>query len=153
MSLIRLELFHIYEHCLLTAIEFCDHHNEPSSEREEFCKKLLQVLDEGTMFFDGLFQKLQTTYQFKLEDYMDGMAICGKPLRKTVKFALISVQRSMICQEQWMTSSCLVFRHARLYALFRHSLEYPRVSSLSISESASRLKTSSLVQLRLTRRY
>lgn len=120
MSLLRLELLHMYEHCLLTDIEFCDHHNvdqllwknvfyqviekfrhllkEPSSESEEFRKKLLQVLDEGTMFFDGLLQKLQTTYQFKLEDYMDGMAIRSKPLRKTVKFALISAQRSMICQ-------------------------------------------------------
>ncbi|KAM5182486.1 telomerase-binding protein EST1A [Mantella aurantiaca] len=120
MGLIRLELLHMYERCLLTDIEFCDHHNvdqllwknvfyqviekfrhflkEPSPESEEFRKKLLQVLDEGTKFFDGLLQKLQTTYQFKLEEYMDGMAIRSKPLRKTVKFALISAQRSMICQ-------------------------------------------------------
>ncbi|XP_018412650.1 PREDICTED: telomerase-binding protein EST1A isoform X2 [Nanorana parkeri] len=120
MAMLRKELLNMYEHCLLTDIEFCDQRNvdqllwknvfyqviekfrhflkESSPESEEFHKKLLQVLDEGTVFFDGLLQKLQTTYQFKLEDYMDGMAIRSKPLRKTVKFALISAQRSMICQ-------------------------------------------------------
>lgn len=39
---------------------------------------------QGTLFFDGLLQKLQVSYQFKLEDYMDGMAIRSKPLRKMV---------------------------------------------------------------------
>jgi len=39
---------------------------------------------QGTSFFDGLLQKLQVSYQFKLEDYMDGMAIRSKPLRKMV---------------------------------------------------------------------
>ncbi|XP_063812198.1 telomerase-binding protein EST1A isoform X2 [Pseudophryne corroboree] len=120
MALLRSELLQLYEHCLLTDIEFCDQHNvdqllwknvfyqviekirhvlkETSAENEAFCGKLLQVLDEGTAFFDNLLQKLQTTYQFKLEEYMDGMAIRSKPLRKTVKFALISAQRCMICQ-------------------------------------------------------
>lgn len=37
-------------------------------------------------------------YHFKLEDYMDGVAIRAKPLRKVVKYALISAQRCMICQ-------------------------------------------------------
>lgn len=40
---------------------------------------------QGALFFDGLLQKLQTVYQFKLEDYMDGMAIRARPLRKTVQ--------------------------------------------------------------------
>lgn len=40
---------------------------------------------QGTVFFDGLLQKLQVTYQFKLEDYMDGMAVRSKPLRKMVR--------------------------------------------------------------------
>lgn len=39
---------------------------------------------QGTSFFDGLLQKLQVSYQFKLEDYMDGMVIRTKPLRKMV---------------------------------------------------------------------
>lgn len=41
-------------------------------------------VSQGTSFFDGLLQKLQVSYQFKLEDYMDGMAIRSKPLRKMV---------------------------------------------------------------------
>ncbi|XP_040279504.1 telomerase-binding protein EST1A [Bufo bufo] len=120
MALLRSELIQLYEHCLLTDIEFCDQHNldqllwknvfyqviekfrhflkESSGEGESIRRQLLQVLDEGTVFFDSLLQKLQSTYQFKLEDYMDGMAIRSKPLRKTVKFALISAQRCMICQ-------------------------------------------------------
>lgn len=120
MDLLRSELLQLYEHCLLTDIEFCDQHNvdqllwknvfyqviekfrhllkESSGESEVIRRQLLKVLEEGTVFFDGLLQKLQATYQFKLEDYMDGMAIRSKPLRKTVKFALISAQRCMICQ-------------------------------------------------------
>ncbi|XP_075052780.1 telomerase-binding protein EST1A [Mixophyes fleayi] len=120
MALLRSELLQLYEHCLLTDIEFCDHRNvdqllwknvfyqviekfrhilkESLAENEDICRKLLQVLDEGTAFFDNLLQKLQAAYQFKLEEYMDGMAIRSKPLRKTVKFALISAQRCMICQ-------------------------------------------------------
>ncbi|MEE6469164.1 hypothetical protein FKM82_008522, partial [Ascaphus truei] len=120
MALVRSELFQLYERCLLMDIEFCDQHNvdqvlwksvfyqviekfrhflkDPSPDSEDIRRKLLQVLDEGTAFFDSLLQKLQGTYQFKMEDYMDGMAIRSKPLRKTVKFALISAQRCMICQ-------------------------------------------------------
>lgn len=41
-------------------------------------------LFQGTVFFDNLLQKLQMSYQFTLEDYMDGMAIRSKPLRKMV---------------------------------------------------------------------
>ncbi|KAG8450787.1 hypothetical protein GDO86_003161 [Hymenochirus boettgeri] len=120
MSLLRSELIQMYERCLLSDIEYSDQHNvdqllwknvfyqviekfrhflkEPSPDSEEICIKLLQVLDEGSAFFDSLLQKLQISYQFKLEDYMDGMAIRSKPLRKMVKFALISAQRCMICQ-------------------------------------------------------
>ncbi|XP_056414692.1 telomerase-binding protein EST1A isoform X2 [Hyla sarda] len=120
MAMLRSELLQLYEHCLMTDIEFCDQHNvdqllwkngfyqviekfrhflkESLGESEAIRRQLLQVLDEGTLFFESLLQKLQATYQFKLEDYMDGMAIRSKPLRKTVKFAIISAQRSMICQ-------------------------------------------------------
>ncbi|CAH2219962.1 telomerase-binding EST1A isoform X1 [Pelobates cultripes] len=120
MALLRSELLQLYERCLLTDIEFCDQHNvdqvlwksvfyqviekfrqhlkEPSTDSEVMRRKLIQVLDEGTAFFDSLLQKLQATYQFNLADYMDGMAIRSKPLRKVVKFALISAQRCMICQ-------------------------------------------------------
>lgn len=40
---------------------------------------------QGALFFDSLLQKLQTSYQFRLEDYMDGVAVRARPLRKTVK--------------------------------------------------------------------
>lgn len=39
---------------------------------------------KGVVFFDALLQKLQVVFQFKLEDYMDGVAIRARPLRKTV---------------------------------------------------------------------
>eukprot|EP00061_Rhincodon_typus_P008015 g30237.t1 len=110
----------LYERCILTDIEYSDTQNveqtmwknafyqviekfrqmlkEPSENGDEIRGKLLSLLDEGTNFFDNLLHKLQITYQFKLDDYMDGMAIRSKPLRKVVKYALISAQRCMICQ-------------------------------------------------------
>ncbi|XP_042298436.1 telomerase-binding protein EST1A [Sceloporus undulatus] len=121
MGQLRAEMLLLYERCLLSDIEFADTQNvdqllwknafyqviekfrqllkDPLEENaQEIRSKLLQILDEGTLFFDNLLQKLQVTYQFKLEDYMDGMAVRSKPLRKMVKYALISAQRSLICQ-------------------------------------------------------
>ncbi|KAM6463187.1 telomerase-binding protein EST1A isoform 2-T2 [Liasis olivaceus] len=121
MGKLRAEMLQLYEHCLLTDIELADAQNvdqllwknafyqviekfrqllkDPAGENaQEIRSKLLQILDEGTVFFDGLLQKLQVAYQFKLEDYMDGMAVRSKPLRKMVKYALLSAQRSLICQ-------------------------------------------------------
>ncbi|NWI21703.1 EST1A protein, partial [Crypturellus soui] len=121
MAQLRVEMLQLYERCILMDIEFSDTQNvdqllwknafyqviekfrqllkDPLGENgQEIRNKLLQLLDEGTSFFDGLLQKLQVSYQFKLEDYMDGMAIRTKPLRKMVKYALISAQRCMICQ-------------------------------------------------------
>ncbi|XP_048823142.1 telomerase-binding protein EST1A isoform X1 [Lagopus muta] len=121
MAQLRVEMLQLYERCILMDIEFSDTQNvdqllwknafyqviekfrqllkDPLGENaQEIRNKLLQLLDEGTSFFDGLLQKLQVSYQFKLEDYMDGMAIRCKPLRKMVKYALISAQRCMICQ-------------------------------------------------------
>ncbi|XP_078278820.1 telomerase-binding protein EST1A [Rhinoraja longicauda] len=121
MALLRAEILLLNERCILTDIEYSDNQNveqtmwknafyqviekfrqmlkEPSAVNgEEIRGKLLKLLDEGTNFFDSLLHKLQVTYQFKLEDYMDGMAIRSKPLRKAVKYALISAQRCLICQ-------------------------------------------------------
>ncbi|KAM9370719.1 telomerase-binding protein EST1A [Phaethornis superciliosus] len=121
MAQLRVEMLQLYERCILMDIEFSDTQNvdqllwknafyqviekfrqllkDPQGENaQEIRNRLLQLLDEGTSFFDGLLQKLQVSYQFKLEDYMDGMAIRSKPLRKMVKYALISAQRCMICQ-------------------------------------------------------
>ncbi|XP_068272095.1 telomerase-binding protein EST1A isoform X2 [Nyctibius grandis] len=121
MAWLRVEMLQLYERCILVDIEFSDTQNvdqllwknafyqviekfrqvlkDPQGENaQEIRNKLLQLLDEGTAFFDGLLQKLQVSYRFKLEDYMDVMAIRSKPLRKMVKYALISAQRYMICQ-------------------------------------------------------
>ncbi|XP_074830604.1 telomerase-binding protein EST1A isoform X4 [Natator depressus] len=121
MAQLRAEMLQLYERCILMDIEFSDNQNvdqllwknafyqviekfrqllkDPLGENaQEIRNKLLQLLDEGTIFFENLLQKLQVSYQFKLEDYMDGMAIRSKPLRKMVKYALISAQRCMICQ-------------------------------------------------------
>ncbi|XP_052050192.1 telomerase-binding protein EST1A isoform X3 [Apodemus sylvaticus] len=121
MAQLRTELLQLYERCILLDIEFSDNQNvdqilwknafyqviekfrqllkDPNIENpEQIRNRLLELLDEGSDFFDSLLQKLQVTYKFKLEDYMDGLAIRSKPLRKTVKYALISAQRSMICQ-------------------------------------------------------
>ncbi|XP_030009752.1 telomerase-binding protein EST1A [Sphaeramia orbicularis] len=121
MGQLRADLLSLYEQAILTDIEFSDSQNvdqalwknvfyqvierfrqllkDPSYESSPRIRNmLLTLLDEGALFFDALLQKLQTVYQFKLEDYMDGMAIRARPLRKTVKYALISAQRCMICQ-------------------------------------------------------
>uniref|UniRef100_A0A3B5LLT4 Telomerase-binding protein EST1A n=1 Tax=Xiphophorus couchianus TaxID=32473 RepID=A0A3B5LLT4_9TELE len=121
MSQLRVDLLGLYERIILTDIEFSDSQNvdqalwknvfyqvierfrqllkDPSCDNtHDIRNMLLTLLDEGALFFDALLQKLQAVYQFTLEDYMDGMAIRTRPLRKTVKYALISAQRCMICQ-------------------------------------------------------
>ncbi|XP_036450619.1 telomerase-binding protein EST1A [Colossoma macropomum] len=121
MAQLRAELLTLYERVILTDIEFADSQNLDQAlwknvfyqviERFRQLLKdqdldtapriramLLTILEEGAVFFDSLLQKLQAIFQFKLEDYMDGMAIRTRPLRKTVKYALISAQRCMICQ-------------------------------------------------------
>ncbi|KAK3550109.1 hypothetical protein QTP86_020662 [Hemibagrus guttatus] len=120
MTQLRAELLTLYESIILTDIEFSDTQNvdqllwknvfyqvierfrqllknQDSDTASQIRAMLLTILEEGAMFFDSLLLKLQTVFQFKLEDYMDGMAIRAKPLRKTVKYALISAQRCMIC--------------------------------------------------------
>nr|XP_034797140.2 telomerase-binding protein EST1A isoform X3 [Pan paniscus] len=106
MAQLRAELLQLYERCILLDIEFSDNQNvdqilwknafyqviekfrqlvkDPNVENpEQIRNRLLVLLDEGSDFFDSLLQKLQVTYKFKLEDYMDGLAIRSKPLRKT----------------------------------------------------------------------
>ncbi|XP_047234758.1 telomerase-binding protein EST1A isoform X3 [Girardinichthys multiradiatus] len=121
MSQLRADLLGTYERIILTDIQFSDSQNvdqglwknvfyqviehfrqllkDPTCDNtHDIRNMLLTLLDEGALFFDALLQKLQAVYQFTLEEYMDGMAIRTRPLRKTVKYALISAQRCMICQ-------------------------------------------------------
>ncbi|XP_054481907.1 telomerase-binding protein EST1A [Anoplopoma fimbria] len=120
MAQLRADLLGLYEQIILTDIDFSDSQSvdqalwknvfyqvierfrqllkDPTCDNTPHIRNmLLTLLDEGALFFDGMLQKLQTVYQFKLEDYMDGIAIRARPLRKTVKYALISAQRCMIC--------------------------------------------------------
>ncbi|KAJ4930165.1 hypothetical protein JOQ06_019178 [Pogonophryne albipinna] len=121
MAQLRADILGLYEQVLLTDIDYSDSQNvdqalwknvfyqvierfrqllkDPAYDNTPHVKNMLLILlDEGALFFDALLQKLQTVYQFKLQDYMDGIAIRARPLRKTVKYALISAQRCMICQ-------------------------------------------------------
>ncbi|KAG7265722.1 hypothetical protein CRUP_024658 [Coryphaenoides rupestris] len=91
MAQLRVELLTVYEQVILRDIEFSDSHNVDQTLWKN-------VYYQGARFFDALLQKLQTVFHFKLEDYMDGVAIRARPLRKTVKYALVSAQRYMICQ-------------------------------------------------------
>ncbi|XP_049448035.1 telomerase-binding protein EST1A [Epinephelus fuscoguttatus] len=120
MAQLRADLLGLYEQVILTDIDFSDSQNvdqalwknvfyqvierfrqllkDPTCDNTPHIRNmLLTLLDEGAVFFDTMLQKLQAVYQFKLEDYMDGIAIRARPLRKTVKYALISAQRCMIC--------------------------------------------------------
>ncbi|XP_061660407.1 telomerase-binding protein EST1A isoform X2 [Syngnathoides biaculeatus] len=121
MTQLRAELLAVYERVVLSDIELADSHGvdqalwknvfyqvierfrqllkDPAApDTPHIRNMLLTLLDEGAQFFDALLHKLQRVYQFKLDDYMDGMAIRARPLGKTVKYALISAQRCMICQ-------------------------------------------------------
>ncbi|XP_057676264.1 telomerase-binding protein EST1A isoform X1 [Corythoichthys intestinalis] len=121
MAQLRAELLAVYERVVLSDIELADAQGvdqalwknvfyqvierfrqllkDPAADAHPLIRDvLLTLLDEGACFFDALLQKLQTVYQFQLEDYMDGVAIRSRPLRKTVKYALISAQRCLICQ-------------------------------------------------------
>ncbi|XP_016394645.1 telomerase-binding protein EST1A-like [Sinocyclocheilus rhinocerous] len=121
MAQLRAELLTLYERVILTDIEFSDSQNldqalwknvfyqvierfrqllkdQTSDTAPQIKTMLMTILEEGALFFDSLLLKLQTVFQFKLEVYMDCMAIRARPLRKTVKYALISAQRCMICQ-------------------------------------------------------
>ncbi|XP_077596557.1 telomerase-binding protein EST1A isoform X2 [Stigmatopora nigra] len=122
MARLRAELLAVYERVLLSDAELADGQGveqalwknvfyqvierfrqvlkDPAEEHAHprIRQLLLTLLDEGARFFEALLHKLQTVYQFQLEDYMDGVAVRARPLRKTVKYALISAQRCLICQ-------------------------------------------------------
>ncbi|XP_077448750.1 telomerase-binding protein EST1A isoform X2 [Stigmatopora argus] len=122
MARLRAELLAVYERVLLSDAELADGQGveqalwknvfyqvierfrqvlkDPADDgaHPRIRELLLTLLDEGARFFEALLHKLQTVYQFQLEDYMDGVAVRARPLRKTVKYALISAQRCMICQ-------------------------------------------------------
>ncbi|MEQ2174601.1 hypothetical protein GOODEAATRI_009467, partial [Goodea atripinnis] len=157
MSQLRADLLGTYERIILTDIQFSDSQNvdqglwknvfyqviehfrqllkDPTCDNtHDIRNMLLTLLDEGALFFDALLQKLQAVYQFTLEEYMDGMAIRTRPLRKTVKYALISAQRCMICQGDI----------ARYREQATNSANYGKARSRSLEQRAGFYRSSGL---------
>lgn len=49
------------------------------------------------MFYESLLQKLQHTYSFRLDLFLDLACPAPENLSRAVKLALLSAQRTMIC--------------------------------------------------------
>ncbi|XP_071094020.1 telomerase-binding protein EST1A-like [Haliotis cracherodii] len=65
-------------------------------EEGDFKDKLHTVLNEGTEFFQNLLQKLQSTYSFNIDVFLDVNNPPGDNISRSVKLALLSVQRTYI---------------------------------------------------------
>ncbi|KAL4223249.1 Smg-6 [Mactra antiquata] len=64
---------------------------------EETKMSLNKILDEGTTFYENLLEKLQKTFNFNLEDFLDPNRLPPDNLSRTIKLALLSAQRTTIC--------------------------------------------------------
>ncbi|CAC5371864.1 SMG6 [Mytilus coruscus] len=111
----RQELTKRYEHLILIDIDLSTRHNvdqllwkavfyqvievfrKHMSEEDDSKTRLTQILDEGTTFYEGLIQKLQQNYRFKLDDFLDPHNLPPENIHRFVKLALLSSQRNMIC--------------------------------------------------------
>ncbi|KAJ8312687.1 hypothetical protein KUTeg_010060 [Tegillarca granosa] len=117
MSQLRHQLQHKYERIILLDADISNRHNveqllwksvfyqvievfrkHVADEKDEETKsQLTQILEEGTAFYNDLLQKLQQTFSFNLEDFIDENKLPPENLGRTVKLALLSAQRTMIC--------------------------------------------------------
>ncbi|XP_033747838.1 LOW QUALITY PROTEIN: telomerase-binding protein EST1A-like [Pecten maximus] len=69
-----------------------------SEEKDEETKtQLTQILNQGTEFYERLLQKLQQTFNFQLEAFLDTSVLPPDNISRTVKLALLSTQRTLIC--------------------------------------------------------
>ncbi|KAK0058798.1 telomerase-binding protein EST1A [Biomphalaria pfeifferi] len=59
-------------------------------------QKLMDVLDEGSRFFENLLKKLQSIYGFDLDLFSDGNKLIPENVSRIVKLALLSAQRVMM---------------------------------------------------------
>ncbi|XP_053375984.1 telomerase-binding protein EST1A-like isoform X2 [Mercenaria mercenaria] len=64
---------------------------------EETRLSLNKILDEGTTFYESLLEKLQSTFNFDLGKFLDPHILSPENLSRTIKLALLSSQRTMIC--------------------------------------------------------
>lgn len=65
-----------------------------------YCQEIdciyLFLLFQGTSFYESFLQRLQKTFQFKLDIFLDPHTLPPDELSRTVKLALLSAQRTMI---------------------------------------------------------
>ncbi|GFN92827.1 telomerase-binding protein est1a [Plakobranchus ocellatus] len=59
-------------------------------------QRLMEVLEEGTHFFESLLKKLQDTYEFDLEQILDGSSLVPESGSRLTKLALLCVQKVMM---------------------------------------------------------
>ena len=52
---------------------------------------------QGTSFYENLLRELQSTYGFHLDDYLDPNQEPPERVKRNIKLALLSVQRTLIC--------------------------------------------------------
>ncbi|KAJ8312921.1 LOW QUALITY PROTEIN: hypothetical protein KUTeg_010294 [Tegillarca granosa] len=108
MSQLRHQLQHKYERIILLDADISNRHNveqllwksvfyqvievfrkHVADEKDEETKsQLTQILEEGTAFYNDLLQKLQQTFSFNLEDFIDENKLPPENLGRTVKLAL-----------------------------------------------------------------
>ena len=106
-------------------------YNTKRGETSCFCGKTNSsfLFIQGTEFYEALLQKLQATYRFKLEDFLNTNMLPPDNISRTVKLALLSVQRTMIClgdiaryKEQNHDVGKVNYAKARRYdAIYTHS--------------------------------
>ncbi|GAB1608422.1 telomerase-binding protein EST1A-like isoform X2 [Argonauta hians] len=60
-------------------------------------EQLFSVLNEGTSFYERLLEQLQTTYNFSLAPFLDTNSSPPETCHRTVKLALLTAQKIMIC--------------------------------------------------------
>ncbi|XP_074640176.1 telomerase-binding protein EST1A-like [Tubulanus polymorphus] len=64
---------------------------------DETRAQLLVVIDQGVKFYENLLKKLQMVFKFNLDDFLDTNRLMSDSVSRTVKLALLSCQRVMIC--------------------------------------------------------
>ncbi|XP_064618843.1 telomerase-binding protein EST1A-like [Lineus longissimus] len=117
MAALRSEMQRKSEELILTDPQYANEHNiehhlwktvyyhvvemfrkQLSEEKEdrETKQQLLHILEEGVQFYEPLLKKLQSRFQFSLEDFLDTNKLLPKIIDSNVKLATLSCQRSMI---------------------------------------------------------
>eukprot|EP00057_Strongylocentrotus_purpuratus_P028192 XP_011682666.1 PREDICTED: telomerase-binding protein EST1A isoform X1 [Strongylocentrotus purpuratus] len=110
------ELEQLYEGIILLDLDLCNQYNveqtlwknsyyqliealrkaiQEQPNGDSYKEDLLDFMQHGTAFYEGLLNKLQSTYQFQLEN-RTGLDPLHEEPRRSIKLALLSAQRCMI---------------------------------------------------------